>query len=80
MDYRKAPRWRAIYRSPDQPMNRRMRAAIAAFPFEHPKLSVNANLGPNIGFARGLERALKIARGEPLIIDGEAERIGEVDN
>lgn len=47
----------AIYRSADQPMPRRMRAAIAALPFEHPKLSVTANVGPNIGFARGLERA-----------------------
>ena len=27
-----------------------------------------------------IERALKIARGEPLVIDGEAEWIGEVNN
>jgi hypothetical protein len=70
----------AIYRSADQPMTRRMRAAIAALPFEHPKLSVTANVGPNINFALKLERAIKIARGEPLVIDGEAERIGEVNN
>jgi hypothetical protein len=30
-------------------------------------------------FAAKLERAIKIARGEPLMIDREAERIGEVD-
>ena len=62
-------------------MNRRMRAAIAALPFEHPKLSVTANVGPNIGFAKALENARKVrdklANG--LVIDGEAERIGEVD-
>ena|SRR5271156_6719997 len=69
----------AIYRSAERPMQRRMRAAIAALPLEHLKLSVTANVGPNIGFARGLEWALKIARGEPLTTDGEAERIGEVD-
>jgi hypothetical protein len=66
---------RAVYRSPDQPMSRRMRAAIAALPFEHPKLSVSANIGPNVNFAKGLERALKTIRSEPLVIDGNAERI-----
>jgi hypothetical protein len=60
--------------------NKQLRAAIAALPFEYPKLSVSANVGPNVGFAKALERALKIARGEPLIIDGTAERVTtEVD-
>jgi hypothetical protein len=40
-----------------------------------PSSSVSANVGPNIRFAKRLERALKIARGEPLIIDGTMERI-----
>jgi hypothetical protein len=70
---------KAVYTSADQPMHRRMRAAIAALPFEHPKLSVSANIGPNINFAKGLERARDIlgawARGEPLMIDSEAEWI-----
>ena len=46
----------AIYRSPDQPANRRMRAAIAALPFEHPKLSVSTMIGPK-DFAAQLEAA-----------------------
>ncbi len=33
------------------------------------------SFGPALGFAKRLERALKIARGEPLVIDGRAERI-----
>lgn len=69
----------AIYRSPNQPDNRRMRAAIACLPFEHPKLSVNAHIGPNIGFARGLERARDIrqALANGLTIDGDSQRINE---
>src|SRR6266581_3896492 len=35
---------RAVYRDPQQPMQRRMRAAEAALPFVHPKLSVAANV------------------------------------
>jgi hypothetical protein len=46
----------AVYSDPGQPISRRMRAAIAALPFEHPKLSVVANLEGN-GFAAELERA-----------------------
>jgi hypothetical protein len=42
-----------------------MQAAIAALPLEHPKLSVSANVEPNVGFAKNFEGALNIARGEP---------------
>jgi len=52
---------RLVFGDPSQPINRRMRAATAALPFEHPKLSVSADVGPNIGFAKRLEPALKIA-------------------
>ena len=46
----------AVYTSADQPMHRRMRAAIAAAPFEHPKLAVTAVVTTD-GFAAKLEAA-----------------------
>jgi len=46
----------AVYRCADQPMHRRMRAAVAALPFEHPKLAVTAMVA-NDGFAAKLEAA-----------------------
>ena len=64
----------AIYRSQDQPISRRMRAAIAALPFESPKLAVTANFGPDSGFAARLEAAIKRTgefRGQ--VIEGEVE-------
>lgn len=63
----------AVYRSTDQPMHRRMRAAVAALPFEHPKLAVTASVntegwGARLEAAR--ERAAKAfeVRGLPMEI------------
>jgi hypothetical protein len=54
----------AIYRSTEQPMMRRMKAAIAALPYEHPKLAVTAvvdgteDLGARL--SRAIQRSAKV--------------------
>jgi hypothetical protein len=48
-----------IYRSPAQPMSRRLRAAMAALPHEHPKLGAVATLSMSgEDFAAMLDRAI----------------------
>jgi hypothetical protein len=47
----------AIYRNPSEPEGRRLKAAIAALPFESPKLSAIANVSPE-EFSVRLERAI----------------------
>jgi hypothetical protein len=54
---------RAVYRSADQPMNRRMRAAVAALPFEHPKFAVIQTMSNSRDFAAQLEAARKRSAG-----------------
>jgi hypothetical protein len=49
----------AVYRDNAQPISRRMRAAIAALPFEHPKLAVVATMTGGRDFAAQLEAAIK---------------------
>jgi hypothetical protein len=63
----------AIYRNSAEPIGRRLRAAVAALPFERPKLAVTAHID---GSALGdrLERA--IARSGKLI---EAQAIKAIE-
>jgi hypothetical protein len=51
----------AIYRSPAIALMTRMRAAVAALQFEHPKLAVTANVEAG-DFADQLENAIKRSR------------------
>jgi hypothetical protein len=61
----------AIYRSANQPMNRRLKAAIAALPFECPKLAVTAVIEGGADFAARLERACSRSA---QVIEARAER------
>ena len=58
----------AVYRSATQPMQRRLKAAVEAAQFVHPKLSVTAALGGD--FADRLEKAFgrsaKVIEREPM--------------
>jgi hypothetical protein len=49
----------AIYRCPDQPLHTRMKAAIAALPYEHPKLAVTAVLDGTEDLGARLSRAIQ---------------------
>lgn len=76
---------RRVYRSTQQPMNLRMRAAIEALPFETPKLTAVANVTVDGSFAVQLERAIERSRQpsmlnaptiehEPLVPTSEMKR------
>jgi hypothetical protein len=60
-----------IYRGKIIPDGQRMRAAIAALPFERPKLSVSVH--GVAGFGATMERLME-ARGMRPVIDGTAEQ------
>jgi hypothetical protein len=70
----------SIYRDPTQPEARRMRAAMAALPFETPKLGAVAvtSLTAN-DFAAALDRAIARSGKAPLLIEARAERSEQVE-
>ena len=72
----------SIYRNPTEPEHRRLRAAMAALPFESPKLAATAIVHDEHSFALALDRA--IARSNAgkvleLAANREAERVAEVE-
>jgi hypothetical protein len=65
----------AIFRDPRQPMSRRMRAAIEATPYFHPKLSATAIIPGGEGFARRLGEAIERSRTKLIEHRPRAERL-----
>ena len=67
-----------IYRSPAQPMSRRLRAAMAALPHEHPKLGAIATLSMNGDtFATMLDRAIERSGKAGVLIEHQPAPVDE---
>jgi hypothetical protein len=66
---------RAVYLNQDQPLSRRIRCAIAALPYEVPKLAVSSG-GGGRDFAAQLEAARKRS-GKGLVIEHQPEPVNE---
>jgi hypothetical protein len=62
----------AVYRDPAEPLARRMRAAIAALPFERPKLAVTVTTSSEDLAAR-LEAMRRRGSAQPKLIEHRAE-------
>jgi hypothetical protein len=58
----------AVYCDEELPLTVRMRAAIEAAPYKHPKLGVTANVTVDGSFAQMLERAIERSQG-PLLLN-----------
>lgn len=62
-----------VYRDPMQPLQRRIRCAEKALPFEFPKLAVLATVPANGDFAAALDRAVAASNAarQPRLIEGK---------
>jgi hypothetical protein len=58
-----------VYLNNDLPLSVRMRAAIEAAPYHHPKLSVVATVGDPSAFAAALDRAIARSSTTPKVIE-----------
>jgi hypothetical protein len=59
----------AVYLNPDLPLPTRMRAAIEAAPYKHPKLSAHAHTTYDQSFAVRLELAIERSK-QPQLLNG----------
>jgi len=59
----------AVYLNPNLPLPTRMRAAIEAAPYKHPKLSASANVHYDGTFAAQLEKAIERSKQPPAVIE-----------
>jgi hypothetical protein len=63
----------SIYRNPSEPDGRRMRAAMAALPFESPKLAVTTLLADADSFGALLDKAILRSQSPPRQIEHRAD-------
>jgi hypothetical protein len=59
----------AVYLNPNLPLPARMRAAIEAAPYKHPKLSASANVHYDDTFAAQLKRAIERSKSPPPLLN-----------
>jgi hypothetical protein len=64
-----------VYRNPEVPLSVRMRAAMAALPFEMPKLAVTTNVPWSESFAEALDRAL--VRSQVKVIEHRQDEVAK---
>jgi hypothetical protein len=66
----------AVYRHAGLPLSMRMRAAMAALPFEHPKLAVSVNIPDDGSFAARLDAAIQRSQ-QGKVIEGSVHSVQE---